>query len=232
MNKIKKAVLNSPSDVYDNVLYKGLEGFVMNYGHKLLENYPSSNKIVLEVGPGSQPHFKWMNQEGIEKYIVLDSKEQLKKIKATKNLKNKLIKIPIQDKKMLLKYKGKVDRIIANHVMEHINDPECFLLGMTAMLKKDGVFSIGLPADPGFLWRLGQLISMKKAMKVYGYKSKEAKDLMWSREHVNAIQRLIAIIKYYFSDIKFSWFPAIIPFINLNLLVVIHLKRSNFRSDK
>ena len=74
MNKIKKAVLNSPSDVYDNVLYKGLEGFVMSYGHKLLENYPSSNKIVLEVGPGSQPQFNWMNQEGIEKYIVLDSK--------------------------------------------------------------------------------------------------------------------------------------------------------------
>jgi 2-polyprenyl-3-methyl-5-hydroxy-6-metoxy-1,4-benzoquinol methylase len=232
MNKIKKAVLSSPSDVYDNVLYRGLEGFVMNYGHKLLENYPSSNKIVLEVGPGSQPHFKWMNQEGIEKYIVLDSKEQLKKIKANKNLKNKLIKIPIQDKKMLLKYKGKVDRIIANHVMEHINDPESFLLDMTAMLKKDGCFSIGLPADPGFLWRLGQLISMKKAIKVYGYKSKEAKDLMWSREHVNAIQRLMAIIKYYFSDIRCSWFPALIPFINLNLLVVIHLKRSNFRSHE
>ena len=232
MSEIKKAEISSPYELYDNVNYKGLEGFVMNYGHKLLENYPSSNKIVLEVGPGSQPHFKWMNQEGIEKYIVLDSKEQLKKIKAPKNLNNKLIKIPIQDKKMLLKYKGKVDRIIANHVMEHVDDPESFLLDMTAMLKKDGVFSIGLPADPGFLWRLGQLISMKKAIKVYGYKSKEAKDLMWSREHVNAIQRLMAIIKYYFSDIKCSWFPAVIPFINLNLLVVIHLKRSNFRSDE
>jgi 2-polyprenyl-3-methyl-5-hydroxy-6-metoxy-1,4-benzoquinol methylase len=230
MSKIKKAVLSSPSDVYDNILYKGLEGFVMNYGHKLLENYPSSNKIVLEVGPGSQPHFKWMNQKNIEKYIVIDSKEQLQKIKITKDLKNKLVKIPVQNKQMLHKYKGKIDRVIANHVMEHIHDPESFLLDMTAMLKKDGVFSIGLPADPGLLWRFGQLISMKKAMKVYGYKSKEAKDLMWSREHVNAIQRLMAIIKYYFSDIKCSWFPAIIPFINLNLLVVIHLKRSNFRS--
>jgi len=232
MNKIKKAVLSSPSDVYDNILYKGLEGFVMNYGHKLLENYPSSNKIVLEVGPGSQPHFKWMNQKNIEKYIVLDSKEQLQKITVTKDIKDKLIKIPIQSKQMLNKYKGKIDRVIANHVMEHINDPESFLLDMTAMLKKDGVFSIGLPADPGLLWRFGQLISMKKAMKVYGYKSKEAKDLMWSREHVNAIQRLMAIIKYYFSDIKCSWFPAIIPFINLNLLVIIHLKRSNFRSHE
>ena len=232
MSEIKKAVISSPYALYDNVNYKGLEGFVMNCGHKILENYPCSNKVILEVGPGSQPHFKWMNHKGIEKYIVLDSKEQLQKIKVTKDLKNKLVKIPIQDKQMLLKYKGKVDRVIANHVMEHINDPESFLLDMTAMLKKDGVFSIGLPADPGLLWRFGQLISMKKAMKVYGYKSKEAKDLMWSREHVNAIQRLMAIIKYYFSDIKCSWFPAIIPFINLNLLVVIHLKRSNFRSHE
>ena len=232
MNKIKKAILNSPSDVYDRVLYKGLEGFVMDRGHKLMEKYHCSNKVILEIGPGSQPHIKWMNQKDIEKYIVLDTKEQLKKIKANKDFKDKLVKIPIQNKQMLLKYKGKIDRVIANHVMEHINDPESFLLDMTAMLKKDGVFSIGLPADPGLLWRFGQLISMKKAMKVYGYKSKEAKDLMWSREHVNAIQRLIAIIKYYFSDIKCSWFPAIIPFINLNLLVVIHLKRSNFRSHE
>ena len=73
MENFKKFSLETPHDVYDDALYSGLEGFVMNYGHRLLERTFKSDhpKIVLEVGPGSQPHIQWINsKKKIDKYIL------------------------------------------------------------------------------------------------------------------------------------------------------------------
>jgi phosphatidylethanolamine/phosphatidyl-N-methylethanolamine N-methyltransferase len=233
MNNFKKYSLETPHDVYDDALYSGLEGFVMDYGHKLLESSFKSGhpKIVLEVGPGSKPHIQWMNCETkIDKYILLDSADQLKHIKSSFSDKCKVvIKIPLNNKEKVLSFEGRVDRVIANHVLEHLQDPEAFILEMTRLLSDNGVISIGLPCDPGILWRFGQIFSMKRATKIYGYSSKEEKDLMWSRQHINAIQRLLAIIRFYYKSQTISYFPLKVPSVNLNLLAIIHLKRSDFR---
>jgi len=72
MDKYTKKFLATPSDVYDEVLYKGLEGLVMKTGHRLLEHFSRPANIILEIGPGSQPQFKWIKYE-FDVYIVLDT---------------------------------------------------------------------------------------------------------------------------------------------------------------
>ena len=57
-------------------------------------------------------------------------------------------KIPFED--------NYFDRIIISHCLEHINNPEKFLLQMMDKLKIGGVLSISLPTDPGLLFRLGR----------------------------------------------------------------------------
>ena len=85
----------------------------------------------------------------------------------------------INNKKIFFKkYNGKripfksnyFDRIIISHVLEHIPDPEYFLKDMMSKLKKNGILSIALPCDPGFLWRVGRfflkIFSVKKKLNI------------------------------------------------------------------
>ena len=230
MSTFIKKPITSPSDVFDEVLYKGLEGVVMKTGHRLLEIFSRPTNTVFEIGPGSQPHWKSIKQGNFKKYIVLDTKTQLDKLDQIGFPENcTLIKIPLEDKDSIIKlFINKVDRIYINHVFEHVDDPESLILWCASLLADNGDILIGLPCDPGLLWRLGQLISMNAATKKYGYRNKAEKDLMWSRNHINAIQRLRAIFNAYFLKSKTFYFPALIPSINLNLLCIIKLDKKDF----
>jgi len=229
MRIIPRKKLYSPLNNYDDALYSGLEGYVMRVGHRLLELDQKSCETVLEIGPGSQPHFQWMDCSNIKKYIVHDESFLLDMIEPFGHLPHdKIFKIPLSQKEKLDQLAGKVDRIIINHVLEHIVDPEGFLLWCTALLDECGSISIGLPCDPGLLWRFGQIISMKRSIKIYGYKNRREKDLMWSREHINAIQRILAIIRFYYPKSRIRWYPLLLPIINLNLICAITLQRKNF----
>jgi hypothetical protein len=46
MSTFIKKLITSPSDVYDEVLYKGLEGVVMKTGHRLLEIFARPTNTV------------------------------------------------------------------------------------------------------------------------------------------------------------------------------------------
>ena len=204
----------------------------MKIGHQLLESHAKPAKIILEIGPGSQPHWKWMKDLCFDKYIALDSQSQLEKIEASNFFnESKLVKLALENRDDLYEqYSNRIDRIILNHVFEHVEDPEGLLLWCTSLLTKNGEILIGLPCDPGLLWRLGQIVSMSSSIRKYGYQSKSEKDLMWSRQHINAIQRLLAIFRGYYSNPKILWFPSFLPSINLNLLCIIKLNRENFNS--
>ena len=64
------------------------------------------------------------------------------------------------------------------------------------LLQDNGRLDIAIPCDPGMLFRLGQLVGRKKAMKNYNMSYKEI-ELMLSREHINSAQNLLKIIKFY-----------------------------------
>ena len=66
-------------------------------------------------------------------------------------------------------------------------NPEKALVSWVNLLK-DGTLCLALPCDPGLLWRLGQLLAMKKACKLYKITPLK-KDLWQSREHINALQK-------------------------------------------
>ena len=94
------------------------------------------------------------------------------------------------------------------------------------MLDENGRLDIAIPCDPGILFRLGQLIGRKKAMKNYGMSFKEV-ELMLSREHINSCQNLLKIVKFY-TDSKYSYFPFRVPYVNLNLFIFIRIYKNDF----
>ena len=151
---------------YDQHLYSGIQGYLMNLCHNQLEDFNFSNNIsqVLEIGAGNKPHHKFIKHKYDEYHIAETSTED--------------IEIENNPKVFLKKYDGKklpyednfFDRIIISHCLEHIYHPDEFIEEVMSKLKVGGVLSISLPTDPGLLFRLGRLymrfFSIKKNYKI------------------------------------------------------------------
>ena len=210
---------------YDN-LYKGLSGFFFNQAHKNLEklNYISNfvanqnkrkKKLILEIGPGRKLHYDYLTDKNkIFKYFYLDT--NLKNIKFLKKI-YKDDNLFVHLKKMSHIKKNSIDRIICSHVLEHVSNPEEFILYYYKFLKKNGTFSITLPCDPGLFWRIGRLYNYFTFWKSNGVSKKEYYYHM-AHEHINPIKNLISIIKYNFKNYSESFLPFKLRSTNLNLM--------------
>ena len=205
---------------YDQHLYSGIQGYLMNLCHNQLEDFNFSDNIsqVLEIGAGNKPHYKFIKHKYDEYHIAETSTED--------------IEIDDNPKVFLKKYDGKklpykdnfFDRIIISHCLEHIHHPEEFIEEVMNKLKVGGVLSISLPTDPGLLFRLGRLymrfFSVKKNYKI----TTKEYNYMIATEHVNSIFNLHSIIKYKFSKIaKETFLPFRIKSFDLNLFYNVHL---------
>jgi SAM-dependent methyltransferase len=203
---------------YDN-LYRGISGFFFKQAHKNLEklNYINSlsSKKILEVGPGRKSHYDYIeNKKNISKYYFYE--KEIKNINyIKKKYKKKKPFIYIYD---LSKIKNNsLDRIICSHVIEHVIDPEKFILCLFRLLKKGGSLCITLPCDPGFLWSMGRVYNYFTFWRLKEISKKEYYYHM-SCEHVNSIQNLINILKYNFLNYSDQFLPFRVRSINLNLM--------------
>jgi SAM-dependent methyltransferase len=212
---------------YDS-LYKGFSGFFFRQAHFNLEKlncekvyngnkfiFNEKKKInILEIGPGRHSHFDYIkSNNNINNYFVYDKNYKycliLKKKHTYKYFRH------INDLKKIKN--NSLDRIICSHVLEHVLEPEKFILSLYKLLKKRGTISITLPCDPGFLWGLGRLFNYITFWKFKKITKKEYFYHM-AHEHINSIQNLTAILKYNFLHYKDSFLPFRIRSINLNLM--------------
>ena len=151
---------------YKTHAYEGLMGFFMRYCHKNLEKikFPKNISKVLEIGAGDAPHYNYIKHP-FDEYFILETSKHALDI----DHKNSKIKVIEYDGKIIPFKDNYFDRIIISHCLEHINNPEKFLLQMMDKLKIGGVLSISLPTDPGLLFRLGRFylknFSIKKNIK-------------------------------------------------------------------
>ena len=208
--------------IYSQYLYTGFHGILMRYCHRQLESkLPDRNfKKILEIGAGSEPHLPYIKGNDFSYFILEKNKYRLriKKMKSTKifykyyNGK----KIPFRSKSF--------DRIILSHTLEHIPDPESFIKDSMKVLKKGGVLSISLPADPGLFYRICRTFN-----KIFSFNSKlkiSALEYDYSNaiEHINSIYNLVNIIRHnYRKKIKESFLPFRIKLLDLNLFYNVHI---------
>ena len=118
------------------------------------------------------------------------------------------------------------DRIIISHVLEHVNNPEEFIMEMMSKLKKGGILSISLPTDPGLLWRASRnmikILSLNRSQKL----SNMEYDYVNSIEHINSIFNLRNIIKYHYrNNIQETFLPFRIRLPDINLYYNVHITK-------
>ena len=206
---------------YNQHMYNGLIGYFMKLSHKRMENSKIKKNKVLEIGPGTHPHIDYLKHD-FEEYYVVDRIKELSNF-FEKNNKIKFIHHEGSDLPFENDY---FDRIIISHCLEHITDPEKILIEMYSKLKKGGTLTIGLPTDPGLMWRTGKFISANFLIdKNYNF-TKEDYYYFTAKDHVNSIFSLIPIIKKNFDNINFERYePFRIPIIDLNLFYIIDVTK-------
>jgi phosphatidylethanolamine/phosphatidyl-N-methylethanolamine N-methyltransferase len=112
------------------------------------------------------------------------------------------------------------DRLIAAHVLEHMERPHEVLREWARVLKPGGTMSIVLPSDPGFAWRLGRRFGPRRNAEKAGI----AYDYWMAREHINPINGLVSLIDYYFDKVEARWWPFGLPSMDLNLFYACNIR--------
>ena len=225
--KTKKLSNKQINKIYSQHIYGGMSGYLMRYCHKQLEkNLPNKKyKKILEIGAYPEPHLRYIKEKDF-KYYVLEKKEN----KYVQESKSKYkINYKFYDGKKIPFKANFFDRIIISHTLEHIPNPNYFLIDMMSKLKKGGVLSIALPTDPGLLWRFSRLFNKvfilgrfyrKKNISTYEY------DFSNAIEHINSVFNLISIIRYhYYGKILEDFLPFKIKFADLNLFYNVHITK-------
>jgi len=214
-------------------MYSGMSGVIFRSGHHMMERgiSPEQNRDVLEFGGGGMPHFYWMNSTKMRQYTVsdrvADHGKRLAQLRADMPPHVGLsLHDFVADPSLSGIGKG-YSRIIASHVLEHIPDPEATIVKWISLLADDGVLSIAIPCDPGWFWRLGQIVLYRSLREQLAF---EEYDLVMSREHINSVQRVLKILRYYSPSFSTTWFPSLVPIVDFNLICVVNVRKSGTRN--
>jgi ubiquinone/menaquinone biosynthesis C-methylase UbiE len=213
---------------YDkNNTKKTLAGFFLQKSHFLLEQtLPNSAGVekILEVGAGSGHHFPYV-KKCFSKYIMTDSSPDMLAMAAEKysrEVSSGFLAIEQQDATRLNYSDGSIDRLIATHVLEHLQNPVNVLTEWNRVVRPGGLISIVLPCDPGMLWRLGRHLGPRRNAQKLGLEY----DYLQAAEHINSIFNLVVFLRYHFEFLTESWYPARAPVPDLNLFYICHIRTS------
>ncbi len=202
---------------------EGLAGYFLTKSHEWCEKpFSSSDSFskVLEVGAGTGIHLQHVRHR-FDHYLMTDLNAPMLK-SAEKRAKGGVVETKAEDATRLTFADGTFDRVIAAHVLEHLPSPHTVLREWWRVLKEGGVLSIVLPCDPGVAWRLGRTVGARGKFVRAGIEY----DYWMAREHVNAINNLVAFVRYYFGDaVKESWRPFHVPSMDLNLFYIAHIRK-------
>jgi len=221
-----KKEFSNLNETYNKHLYSGILGFFFKKNHELMEinidQLKNKNDIqILEIGGGTAPHINFLKHTYKNYYSIdIDENNELDNF-----YKNNYPEIKYQkfDGFNIPFTNNFFDRIIISHCLEHIVGPEKFLFEMLRVCKSEGVISIALPTDPGFLWRLGRFFIKKFIQKKTHKLSDLDYDYVNAIEHVNSIFNLRIIIKKKFNINSEIFFPLSIKCIDLNLFYIAQI---------
>lgn len=118
---------------------------------------------------------------------------------------------------------GTFDRVLAIHVLEHLPDLPAAVREVRRVMKADGVFSVVIPCEGGFLYRMARNVS---ARRVFERRFKQPYDWLIRSEHVNLPEEIGEELMRHFKVVHRVFFPFLVPSAALNLCIGLTLRPS------
>jgi SAM-dependent methyltransferase len=174
---------------------------------------------TLEIGAGLGEHLgyePWLNGD----YYALELREEL-----AAGLRSKFQEVQtiVGDcQKRIDVPDAFFDRVLAIHVLEHLDNLPSALEEVARVLRPGGTFSVVIPCEGGLAYHLGRRFSSKRMFeKRYGL----SYEWMISYEHINRASEILKELEARFLVEHSLYYPLRIPSVHLNLVTGLTLTR-------
>ena len=207
------------NDFYTKTQKKGVGNFVNNSGYKILKKINVTNKTILEIGPGSMYHLKYL-QGTPKNYIIADvDKFFLQKSKTKlddQNITNESIHIVDRNSSDIEGIeKNSIDVILTFFSLEHLYNLKENLISYNQYLSEGGIIVGTVPCEGGLAWGFGRMLTSRRWMKKNTNIDPD-KIICW--EHPNFIDLILEGLDKRFENVYKSQFPFYFPLADINLI--------------
>jgi SAM-dependent methyltransferase len=197
--------------------FSGIQRFNHNY---VLGSAGPLCGPVLEIGAGDGEHVRLEEQAGtrLSQYHVLEMREDLASIIRTQF---PVVDVRTADCQKILPFESRsIRRIVAIHVLEHLDNLPAFLLEAVRVLDTSGCLVAVIPCEGGALYAAGRNMTTKRLFqKRYGL----SYERFIRAEHVNTAREVITEAKRHFDIESSEWWPARVPSVHLNVCIGLRM---------
>ena len=205
------------SDWYQHWLSKaGMQGrysFVDRFGHEYAARTFENGCKTLDIGAGNGAHLKYEDLDAQEYTALEHSSELIKNINAS----YPKAKTVIGDCQKEMDFPDHYfDRVLAIHVLEHLDNLPVTLREVHRILRARGKFSVIIPCEGGMLYSIGRKFSSEKMFKERYHQNY---DWLIKYDHVNTAREVLAELKNLFNIDSSQYFPLLIPSVDMELVI-------------
>jgi SAM-dependent methyltransferase len=168
---------------------------------------------ALEIGAGTGEHLRHEQLEGKE-YSALELRGNL-----AANIQAKFpgVRTLVGDcQETIDAADGYFDRVIAIHILEHLDNLPSALNEVRRVLKPNGLFSIVIPCEGGLIYRLGRYVTSRR---IFEKRYSVDYDWMINYDHINRAEEIIHEVSSRFNITHREFFPFRVPSVNANLVL-------------
>lgn len=194
-------------------------GWVEKFNHSYPLRTMTDNATSLEIGAGTGSHIAFEDLGRHRAYHALELRDELANYIRDSYPE---VRVSVADCQERLPFPDRYfDRVLAVHVLEHLENCPLAIAEIHRVLGLDGRLAVVLPCEGGLATHLGRIFTTKRTFeRRYGlpYKS------FYRYEHINSAREVIAALREYFIVEDTTWYPLAVPSIHLNLVVGLTLR--------
>lgn len=202
---------------YNENQREGIGTQVNDAGYRVMSQIDLTGKTVLEIGAGDIRHIRHWNGSPDE-YILADVSQEMM-AKAERRLVEKGIafrSILVDRERSLPLDDDTVDVIVSFYSLEHLYPLTPYLMDMHRVLKPGGILIGAIPAEGGFAWGAGRLLTSRRWLKKNTTIDPD-KIICW--EHPNFADDILAALDCLFKRQRQFWWPMRLPILDVNLII-------------
>jgi SAM-dependent methyltransferase len=194
-------------------------GWIDEFDHRYPLRTAKPATRTLEIGPGNGSHLSYENLDEQEEYVALELRESLSN-EIGQGHPN--LRVVVGDCQGQLDFPDNwFDRVLAIHVLEHLDNLPAALTEIARVLKPSGRFSVVIPAEGGLGYALGRRVTVQRQFE---RRYKMPYQWMIRYEHVSTAREVLAELKKAFVVDDRRFFPLWVPSVDLNLVIGLTLK--------
>jgi SAM-dependent methyltransferase len=193
-------------------------GWIDRFNHQYPLRSAGNADRTLEIGPGNGSHIEFEDMSTQQEYVALELRPALSD-QITTRYPN--LKIVIGDCQTRLDFEEDTfDRVLAIHVLEHLDNLPAALREIARVLKPSGLLSVVIPAEGGLAYEVGRRLTVQRR-----FQKRYKMPYTWviRHEHINTAREVIGELNKIFRVQHRSFYPLHIPLVDLNVVLGLTL---------